>query len=164
MVQTMHDNNDKSATRVEDFALEEFLPYRLSLLSNTVSEGIATTYRKDHGLSVTEWRVLALLGRFSGLTASAVMERGAMDKVAVSRAVNKLDDKGLIIRITQEQDRRRVTLKLSRKGVRLFNAVVPGAIDYESRLLDGLTAHDRATLTRLLNELQSKAQSLSDKR
>lgn len=157
-------NNNETATRAEDFALEDFLPYRLSLLSNTVSEGIATTYRKDHGLSVTEWRVLAILGRFSGLTASAVMERGAMDKVAVSRAVNKLDDKGLIVRITQEQDRRRVTLKLSRKGVRLFNAVVPGALAYESRLMEGLAEPDRATLTRLLKELQSRAQSLSNNR
>ena len=50
--------------RTQQFALETFLPYRLSLLSNTVSEGIATRYRTDHGLSMTEWRVLAILGRY----------------------------------------------------------------------------------------------------
>lgn len=163
MNQPMHNQDIETTSKAEDFALEEFLPYRLSLLSNTVSEGIATTYRKDHGLSVTEWRVLAILGRFSGLTASAVMERGAMDKVAVSRAVNKLDEKGLVTRITQEQDRRRVALRLTKKGVRLFNAVVPGALAYESRLMEGLTAQDRTTLTRLLGELQNRARTLSAK-
>ncbi len=153
------DQND--AIRAEDFALEDFLPYRLSLLSNTVSDGIASTYRHDHGLSVTEWRVLAILGRFPGLTASAIMERGAMDKVAVSRAVMKLDEKGLVIRTADEQDRRCLTLKLTRRGVRLFNAVIPGAMAYEQRLLDSLDTAERATLNALLERLQHQAHKLN---
>lgn len=151
----------KDVIKAEGFALENFLPYRLSLLSNTVSEGIATTYRNNHGLSVTEWRVLAILGRFPGLTASAIMERGAMDKVAVSRAVTKLDEKGLVIRAAQEQDRRCVTLKLTRPGMRLFNAVIPGAMDYERRLLESLNSAERATLDALLGRLQQQARKLS---
>ena len=83
---------------IEDFVLERFLPYRLSLLSNTVSEGIATAYRKQHGLSVTEWRVVAVLGRFPGQTASEIVKRTAMDKVSVSRAVKRLQLKGLVER------------------------------------------------------------------
>ncbi|MEE4189620.1 MAG: MarR family transcriptional regulator [Roseobacter sp.] len=144
-----------------EFVLEDFLPYRLSLLSNTVSEGIATDYRAHHDLSVTEWRVLAILGRFPGLTASHVMERGAMDKVAVSRAVNKLEEKGMLSRTTNPQDRRRVALKLSRKGVNLFNAVIPGAMDYERRLLESLSLEERATLNRLLKRLQDQAHGLN---
>ena len=58
-----------STANPQDFALEHFLPYRLSLLSNTVSEGIALAYRTAYGLSVTEWRVIAILGRYPGLTA-----------------------------------------------------------------------------------------------
>ena len=69
-----------------DFRLEEYLPYRLSLLSNTVSQGIADRYQRDHDISVTEWRVIAVLGRFPGQTASEVVKRTAMDKVTVSRA------------------------------------------------------------------------------
>ena len=140
--------------------LERFLPYRLSLLSNTVSEGIAIAYRDVHGLSVTEWRVLAILGRFPDLTATDVMTRAAMDKVAVSRAVGRLDDKGLIRRTAQSEDRRRVALRLTRKGVRLFNAVVPEALAYEARLLNLLTAKERSELDRLLGKLTSAAQSL----
>ncbi len=121
----------EDTVEAKDFALETFLPYRLSLLSNTVSEGIATAYRDDHGLSVTEWRVLAILGRFPGITASNIIERGAMDKVTVSRAVARLDGRGLVRRKADTDDRRRVALALSRKGVRLFNAVVPRALDYE---------------------------------
>lgn len=145
----------------KEFELEQFLPYRLSLLSNTVSEGIASDYRSHHKLSVTEWRVLAILGRFSGLTASAVTDRGAMDKVAVSRAVSKLEDKGMLLRTTHTRDRRCVTLTLSRQGVSLFNAVIPGAIAYERRLLECLDPTERTTLSNLLGRLQQQAHDLN---
>ena len=49
--------------------LERFLPYRLSILSNTISQGIADDYQKRYDLSVTEWRVMAVLARFDGLSA-----------------------------------------------------------------------------------------------
>ena len=47
--------------------LEHFLPYRLSVLSNRVSQAIARTYEQRFGLSVTEWRVIAIIGRYPGL-------------------------------------------------------------------------------------------------
>jgi hypothetical protein len=45
--------------------LERFLPYRLSILSNTVSQSIAAEYQDRFELSMTEWRVMAVLGRFA---------------------------------------------------------------------------------------------------
>lgn len=144
----------------EDFALESFLPYRLSVLSNTVSEGIASAYRDQHGLSVTEWRVLAILGRFAGITASEITARGAMDKVTVSRAVRRLEDKGLVTRTARSDDRRRMALELTRMGVRLFNAVVPEALAYEQRLLAALTSDEQARFAGLLDKLLAAARRL----
>lgn len=145
----------------EAFALERFLPYRLSLLSNTVSEGVATAYRNAHDLSVTEWRVIAVLGRFPGMTASEVVTRTAMDKVAISRAVKKLLDRGLVERGTLQEDRRRQPLQLtSRKGIRLYRAIVPKALDYEQRLVAALTDTERRRLASLLEKLQAAANRL----
>ena len=42
--------------------LEDFLPYRLAILSNTVSGTIAETYAQRFGLTIPEWRVIAVLG------------------------------------------------------------------------------------------------------
>ena len=78
------------------FELNEFLPYRLSLLTNTISAGIARNYRDQHEINVIEWRVLAVLGRYPGLTAKEIGERTAMDKVAISRAVNSLVERELL--------------------------------------------------------------------
>src|SRR3546814_15071641 len=79
----------------ETLELERFLPYRLSVLSNRVSQKIADTYAERFGLAVTEWRVIAVLGRYPDLSAGAVAERTALDKVAVRRAVARLLERGL---------------------------------------------------------------------
>lgn len=148
--------------RHQEFLLEEFLPYRLSLLSNTVSQGISTAYRGAHGLSVTEWRVIAIIGRFPGLTASEVMQRGAMDKVAVSRAVNKLQEKDLVDRSAHTEDRRRLSLKLTQdKGVSLFREVVPKALDYEQQLISALSPDELLRFSRMIEKLQNAANKLS---
>ena len=49
--------------------LEHFLPYRLSILSNTISQAIADDYQSRYDISMTEWRVMAVLARFEGLSA-----------------------------------------------------------------------------------------------
>ena len=144
-----------------EFLLEEFLPYRLSLLSNTVSEGISATYRNQYGLSVTEWRVVAILGGFPELTASEVMERGAMDKVPVSRAVNKLQEKGLVDRSPHSEDRRRLPLELTRAGKKMFREIVPKALTYEHTLLSALSVSDQKTLNRIVASLQGAADELN---
>lgn len=147
----------------EEFILEAFLPYRLSLLSNTVSQGISRVYRKQHGLSVTEWRVVAVLGRFPGQTASEIMQRTAMDKVAISRAVNKLQDKGLVERSSHHEDRRRLPLNLTASnGIQLFNKVVPKAQAYERQLLSALSADELLRFNRLLSKLQLAAAQLNN--
>ena len=59
----------------EDLKLEDFLPYRLSVLSNTVSTTVARAYDKRFKVSIPEWRVIAILGRFPGLSAVEVERR-----------------------------------------------------------------------------------------
>lgn len=138
--------------------LEEFLPYRLSVLSNRVSQGVARTYRERFGISVTEWRVIAILGRYPGLSATEVAARSAMDKVAVSRAVRGLLTRGLVSREDNHADRRAKHLHLSREGQRLYDAIVPAALAYEKSLLAVLDADEQARLQQLLDKLQAAAE------
>ena len=65
----------------EPFALDGFLPYRLSVVSNRVSRAIAQRYSAEFGLSIPEWRVMAVLGDAAPLSSNAICERTAMDKV-----------------------------------------------------------------------------------
>ena len=140
--------------------LERFLPYRLSVLSNTVSSAIAAAYFMNFGLSIPEWRVMAVLAANPGLSAAEVTARTAMDKVAVSRAVGSLLAAGRLQRTTAPADRRRTHLSLTRAGSRVYARVVPMALEYERDLVAPLSARDRATLDRLVRVLLGRAVEL----
>ena len=135
--------------------LDRFLPYRLSVLSNRVSQTIAGAYARRFGIGVTEWRVIAVLGRYPALSANQVAARTAMDKVAVSRAVAGLLEAGLLRRRAHGADRRRSVLELSARGYRVYDEVAPLALAYERRLLAGLDPADRAALHHLLDKLDA---------
>ena len=133
--------------------LERFVPYQLSLLSNVVSQEIAEAYGERFGLAITEWRILAVLGRFPGMSAAGVAERSAMDKVAVSRAVARLLERGLLHRETHGDDRRRSVLELSEAGRKVYSEVAPLALSYERELLAPLSEDERLQFSRMLDRL-----------
>lgn len=133
--------------------LERFVPYQLSVLSNVVSQEIAEAYGERFGLAVTEWRIIAVLGRFPGLSAVGVAERSAMDKVAVSRAVARLLERGLLHRETHGDDRRRSVLELSDAGRQVYAEVAPLALSYERELLSPLSEDERVQFSRMLDRL-----------
>lgn len=144
----------------EELILEEFLPYRLAVLSHTVSTTIAKVYEKRFGLSIPEWRVLAILGRFPGLSAVEVADRTMMDKVAVSRAVTKLIKNGRIDRQFADADRRRSILNLSEEGQRVHNEVAPLALAFEEDLLHGISEDNFEQFNIVLERLLAKARLL----
>ena len=148
-----------------NFDLEDFLPYRLSLLSNTVSQGIAQIYQQDHQLSIPEWRVMAVLGRYPGLTASQVCERTVMDKVTVSRAVKMLLDKQLVQRLTHSSDRRKRPLQITRpNGRTLLEEIIPFALGYQAALLKTLTPDEWQLLDGLIAKLFNASTALNFQR
>ncbi|MEW5836619.1 MAG: MarR family transcriptional regulator [Pseudomonadota bacterium] len=137
--------------------LEHFLPYRLSILSNTVSQGIADDYQRLYDLSMTEWRVMAVLARFEGLSAREVADRTAMDKVAVSRALARLVEAGRVSRHMADNDKRRSVLDLTEAGWAIHDVVAPMARAREQALLDKLNAEERTWLMRILDRLQDRS-------
>ena len=98
------------------FRLEDFLPYKLSVAANRVSRLFARRYSEAYGLTIPEWRVLAMVGRFGTLSPSAVGEWTAMDKVKVSRAAASLVERGLLKQTQDPKDGRGRLLRLTRKG------------------------------------------------
>jgi DNA-binding MarR family transcriptional regulator len=144
----------------DELILENFLPYRLAVLSHTISTTIAQVYEERFSLSIPEWRVIAILGRYPGLSAVEVAERTVMDKVAVSRAVTKLLKNGRIDREFADADRRRSILNLSEEGRRVHDEVAPLALQFERDLLQGLDADETAKLDVIMARLLARARTL----
>jgi DNA-binding MarR family transcriptional regulator len=141
-------------------ALDAFLPYRLSVLSNRVSRAIARRYAEAFDLSIPEWRVIAVLGQRAGLTATEIAEATEMDKVAVSRAVAKLVSKRRVAARDDPKDARRQILSLSAQGVSVHARIAPMALDSEARLLAALSPKERAQLDALIDRLLVAAKTL----
>ena len=143
-----------------ELILDQFMPYRLARLSSTVSTAVAREYAKQFGLSIPEWRVIAILGRSPGLSAVEVAEQTFLDKVAVSRAVTKLIKAGRIDRQFADADRRRSILNLSEQGREVHDGVATLALRFERELLDGLDDEEIENFNRVMDRLLEKAQKL----
>ena len=141
----------------DELRLEDFLPYRLAVLSTTVSTTVARAYDRRFGVSIPEWRVIAVLGRFPGLSAVEVAERTLMDKVAVSRAVTKLVKNGRIDREFDDTDKRRSILNLSEEGKKLHDEIAALALQFERDLLLGFSAEELENLNSIMERLLARA-------
>lgn len=136
--------------------LEQFLPFRLSVLANRVTRAVTRVYSQRFQLSAPEWRILAVLGRYGAMTANSVVERTAMDKVRVSRAVARLLGSGRITRQADPVDRRRAILDLTAAGRVVYETVVPLVLAIESELVLDLDKAERALLEAVIRKLETR--------
>ena len=122
-----------------------------------MSSTIAALYADRFSLTIPEWRVIAVLGRFPDLSAAELVQRTEMDKVAISRAVSRLLKTGRIRRQVFPDDRRRSLLELSKAGQKVYQQIVPLARSYEEELLSALSERQKSTLDSLLNALLARS-------
>lgn len=137
--------------------LGDFLPYQLSVTSNAVSARIAEQYRARFGLTVAEWRMVAVLGDGGALTQRELALHTLMDKVAVNRACRSLAERGLVSRAPNEADRRSHRLALTGEGRAVHARIMPLAQAIEAELFRALTAEERAGLRSLLGRIRAAA-------
>jgi len=141
--------------------LDSYLPYRLSVASNAVSRLIARAYEDRFGLTIPQWRLIAVLAEDGPLTQQAIGARTVMDKVTVSRATQGLVKRRLVERAPHDADGRSHHLALSKAGERLYSEISPVALEYEARLLQQFDPAAVAELKRVLLLLEGAAEVLS---
>ncbi|NIX77055.1 MarR family winged helix-turn-helix transcriptional regulator [Microvirga terricola] len=141
--------------------LERFLPYRLNVLASLTSNALAQIYADRFGLSIPAWRVVATLGQYDVRTARDIAAHGVMHKSTVSRAVSSLEERGLIARRPNEDDRREELLALTPAGRGIYESLAPQALSFEEQLASVLTAQEQELLGSLIDKLSRHARSLT---
>lgn len=147
-----------------EFTIEQFLPFRLSVLSNRLTRAGARVYSRRYRLSAPEWRTMAVLGRYGAMNANSVVERTAMDKVRVSRAVARLTAAGHITRRVDPADHRRAILALTPQGASTFQQIVPWLHAVQEEILTGLNASERSFLEKVLITLEQRSATIAQHR
>ena len=139
-------------TEGESFDLDTFLPYLLNQAAEAAARGFARVYRAEYGMTRTQWRVLANLGRSGSLTAAEICRLSLLEKTKVSRAVAALEGRGLVVRGRHWEDRRAEVLSLTAEGRAVFERLGRLAQDYDRALRERL-GPEAATFARMLRGL-----------
>ncbi len=142
--------------------LEEFLPYRLNVCANLVSQALSRIYADRYKIGVPEWRVLVTLGQFGMMTAKGIGGHSCMHKTKVSRAVALLERRKLVVRRANRADLREAFLSLTPAGRDIYNELAPIALDFAQKLLESVDAADRAALDRALSKLTERSSQITD--
>lgn len=148
--------------RSRELRLDGFLPYRLSITFNLVSDHIASAYQQLFGLTIPEWRLIAIVAEEGAVAQSAVCERSRMDKVTVSRAAIAMVGRGLLARNAHDGDRRSHLLVLTEAGRELYADVAPKALELEAQLFAGFTPDELEAFVTMLHRIDTVALAQRD--
>lgn len=135
--------------------LETFLPYRLSRLSEAVSNEIRPIYKDRFGINRPEWRALVALADLGRATAKDIGAHSAQHKTKVSRAVWALEQRRWLKREPDPDDRRYEILSLTPAGQKAYQALATPMREGEARILDRLSPEERSALQSSLSALET---------
>jgi DNA-binding MarR family transcriptional regulator len=138
----------------QPFNLENFLPFRLNVLAQEVSERLSQIYAKRFNLDIPQWRILANLASRGEMTAQEVTFVTFSHKSTISRAVAELEMRNLIERTTSTKDKRAFAMRLTEKGLKLFEQLLPLVLAFEQDILQKLNAVEQKMLLEGLAALE----------
>lgn len=141
--------------------IEDFLTFRLTRLSNALRNNMTKPYLEEFDLSLPEWRLLALVTRFSPLRFSELTSRSSMDKGQVSRTLRVMTKRGLTkTRVIAQRGSRSaealaapVSVSITAKGKALYRSVLPVAQRRQAQMFQTLNESERLALYLTLDKL-----------
>lgn len=140
--------------------LESHLGYWFRFVSNHVSHAFCLKVEK-RGVTVAEWVVMRALFDTGGVNPSEIADRIGLTRGAVSKLVERLVRKDLVICRAEKKDRRYQRVALTDSGRKLV-PVLAGLADENDREFFGhLRVAERANLTALLRDIVDR-QGLKD--
>jgi DNA-binding MarR family transcriptional regulator len=148
------------ATESSLYILEGLVTYRLTRIADTLLRAAGQIYRARHGVTLTELRILATLGRHQALSVNEASRLTGIDKAWVSRSVAALVKRKLVTREAHPSDSRMVLLSLTAQGKTKVQQMVPLAASRNERLLAGLNKKQRAVFNEILDRIQVQVDEL----
>ena len=157
------DSRDQMRADPKDQAraeIRELISFRIHAVANLLSRGAALRYRRQFGVSLMEWRTLALLGAHQPLSLNELARHAGLDKSQMSRTVANLTERALVLRGIDISDARGVRLTLTRDGVKLYEGLIASANQRNAAFAAALSDAELATLDAILGRLADKARDL----
>lgn len=153
----------------EKLEVHEFPTFMVLRLATLTKNTLTRRYLDPFGISLPEWRLLALVARYDSLLFSEITTGSSMDKGQVSRTLKAIHRKGLVSLDAVPSDDKprsssispRLQVAISPKGRALFNRILPASRSWQARLIDSMSLEERkvfhAVALRLLKDIPEMA-------
>jgi DNA-binding MarR family transcriptional regulator len=140
--------------------IQDLLSYRLHVVANLLSRGAELRYRREFGVSLWEWRTIALLGAGTGpLSLNHLAHAAGIHKSQMSRVVSGLTRRKLVVRDTNSEDGRGVHLTLSKSGRKLYEGLIEAAAQRDQAFRQCLTRDEKQAFESALTKLAGRARA-----
>ena len=140
--------------------IRDLISFRIHAVANLLSRGAAMRYRREFGVSLMEWRSVALLGAHQPLSLNELARHAGLDKSQMSRVVAGLAERGFVLRGVDMDDGRGVRLSLTRPGLKLYEGLIAAANERNAAFDAALTPNERVQLDAMLAKLGGCAREL----
>ncbi len=141
--------------------LDRYVPALITFISNKLSAGASSVYRKKFGLGVTDWRIIAMLAVEPNITASRISQVIGLNKAAISRSLQSLERAGLVSAIPDRKNERRKLVALTKQGTQTHDKIIKLALARESLLLKTFSEEEINTLIILLQRMHKQIETVN---
>ena len=108
-----------------------------------------------HGLEISldQWLVLGPIWKNDGISQKDIAEYCGKDKTSVTKIIDTLEKKNLVVRVTDQLDHRVKRVVLSQKGRELFISALPVMAQTRDELRSGISDKEIEALKSILNKI-----------
>lgn len=131
---------------------DNYLLFQLAFISHFFSREFHETLRRQ-GMSPPKWRILVNILERPGIRVTLLAKNTLFEQSRVTKIADQLSEEGLIVKQSDESDRRRVNLFVTRKGEEIIVPLIEQARAHEAKLLSQLHQEDARQLKRILAKL-----------
>ena len=152
--------NDAVSSRADAGGPRGWISFQLAALSNKLSKSAAQRVAANSGLTLAEWRVIALLGEYAPVTVSELAAVSGFDKSWISRSISALEERGIVARAAPSMDSRKTPFQLSKAGRAIFDREAKASERRNAELLGAFSEKERDLLFSLIGRLDARADEL----
>ncbi|MFS8974022.1 MarR family transcriptional regulator [Cupriavidus necator] len=135
-------------------SVDNFLTTMLSQLVTALRSTVTKPYAEQFGLTVPEWRILALLAHARELPFAELVEQSTSDKALVSRTLRLLEERGLVhLTSTGNTPRKKLICAITEAGAALHDQVMPLARRGQAQVIRQLSPEEREAVYQGLRKL-----------
>jgi DNA-binding MarR family transcriptional regulator len=144
-----------------DSQVGRFLTFRLARVQAKLNAQAGRVLKEQAGLTLTQWRLVSLIGGNGRTTAAHLSREAAIDKGLISRNIKQLSEAGLVRITVDPDDHRAQNLELTDRGVNVFQTTLPRMRARQDALRAHLNTEEEEVLLSALEKLERAADDRS---